>query len=73
MVVSQIKREDYEAELRRKQNQHLDNIANNHKDTWRPCLHDQCTACLGTGVKADGSACIHYISCLCPKCTPQFM
>lgn len=34
------------------------------------CLHDQCTACHGTGIRADMSACIHSISCKCMKCTP---
>lgn len=24
---------------------------------------------LGTGVKSDGSPCVHNISCPCPKCT----
>lgn len=38
----------------------------------RPCLHDQCTECDGTGKKKNGQTCIHYISCPCPKCTPTY-
>lgn len=40
---------------------------------WRPCLHDGCSQCHGTGVKLDGSTCVHMISCPCPKCTPYSM
>lgn len=35
------------------------------------CLHDNCPSCNGTGVKFDGSLCIHHISCNCPKCSPK--
>jgi len=35
------------------------------------CLHESCTSCNGTGRKiSDGTMCIHFISCPCPKCTP---
>ncbi len=34
------------------------------------CLHRQCSECNGSGVKKDGSACVHYISCPCKQCTP---
>ena len=34
------------------------------------CLHNQCTICHGTGLKEDGSTCLHGISCPCPKCNP---
>ena len=41
-------------------------------DHWvEPCMHDSCSQCHGTGRKADGSSCIHMISCNCPKCTVQ--
>ena len=36
----------------------------------QPCLHDTCLSCHGTGVTKAGNACIHMISCSCPKCTP---
>lgn len=38
----------------------------------KPCLHDLCLECHGTGKKADGTICIHHLSCPCPKCTPVF-
>lgn len=34
------------------------------------CLHDGCSECDGTGVKKNGSVCVHMISCPCPKCSP---
>lgn len=34
------------------------------------CLHDTCTSCNGTGRRADGSMCVHMISCNCSKCNP---
>ena len=36
------------------------------------CLHDACPDCHGTGKKHDGTMCIHFLSCPCPKCTPRF-
>jgi hypothetical protein len=36
----------------------------------RPCLHNSCQNCKGTGVKQDGTVCVHMISCPCPKCSP---
>jgi hypothetical protein len=32
------------------------------------CLHDNCPKCRGTGIDSGGGACIHMISCNCPKC-----
>jgi hypothetical protein len=67
-------RESYEEDLRRRQEEHLNRVRGGSKDpNWRPCLHDQCPECLGTGVKHDGSSCIHMISCPCPKCSPYSM
>lgn len=40
--------------------------------TWakrQKCLHLSCSQCKGTGIKSDGSSCIHMISCPCPKCS----
>ena len=62
-------REQYERDLRDRQRQHLDNVLNRGRP-WQPCMHDNCSSCLGTGVKHDGSRCVHMISCPCPKCTP---
>lgn len=32
------------------------------------CLHLTCSQCKGTGIKKDGTPCIHYISCPCKNC-----
>lgn len=63
-----MRREEYERDLARRQKEHLERIYNH---SWRPCLHDQCPECVGTGLKRDGSACIHGISCPCPRCSPR--
>lgn len=34
------------------------------------CMHKLCLECQGTGRKANGQACVHAISCPCPKCRP---
>lgn len=60
-------REQYERELAERQRKHLESI---QRSQWRPCMHDSCSQCHGTGIRADGSACIHGISCPCPKCSP---
>ena len=60
-------RDEYERDIGEMQRQHLERV-NNYR--WQPCLHDQCGECHGTGVRLDGSVCIHMISCPCPKCTP---
>jgi len=69
-----MKRQEYEEELKRIQEEHLRNVSRNlgyGDENWQPCLHDQCPSCHGTGVKSDGSMCVHCISCPCPKCTPR--
>lgn len=38
---------------------------------YQPCLHDGCPECHGKGVKNDGTRCVHWISCPCPKCSPR--
>lgn len=63
--------EEFERELRRKQKQHLERVKSRSRMPWRPCLHDLCPSCFGTGIKVDGSRCVHMLSCPCPKCTPQ--
>lgn len=63
-----INQEEYERDLKQRQEQHLKRF----QRPWQPCLHDQCQSCHGTGINAFGSACIHGISCPCPKCTPTF-
>lgn len=67
-----IDREQYERELKERQEQHLARVNSRNNQNWRPCMHDACTQCHGTGIKWDGSACFHMISCPCPKCTPYY-
>ena len=59
-------RKSYEDNLKERQKKHLKQIH------WKPCLHDNCPECVGTGIKKDGSKCYHYLSCPCPKCTPTY-
>ncbi len=42
----------------------------NQIDYGNHCLHDNCLVCGGTGIKKGGGACIHSLSCSCPKCSP---
>lgn len=75
-------REQYEEDLKRRQDEHLKSIKRQQDEyslenlkfepnqrPWQPCLHDQCQSCHGTGLKLTGEMCIHYLSCNCPKCT----
>ena len=39
----------------------------------RQCSHDKCSLCHGSGIKSHGQACIHMISCQCPKCNKIFL
>jgi len=64
-------KKQYEEDLKKRQEEHLKNIQKQQDINWRPCMHDSCPSCVGTGLKSNGSACIHYISCPCPKCSPQ--
>lgn len=50
----------------------LEEALNMIKEEKQICLHDECTECNGTGRKKDGTICLHFISCPCPKCTPRF-
>jgi hypothetical protein len=38
--------------------------------TQRRCMHGSCPECSGTGIRRDGTYCIHALSCPCPRCTP---
>lgn len=66
-----IDRKTYEEELKRRQEEHLEGIRKAHDIHWIPCMHDSCPECVGTGIRKDGSPCVHGISCPCPKCTPR--
>ena len=68
-----MERKEYEEGLKKRQEEH-----NRHLDEhltratpWRPCMHDECSECVGTGRKRDGTVCVHMISCPCPKCSPM--
>lgn len=65
-------KDEYYRDLKRRQDNHQKQITQRHDSTWRPCMHDECPSCVGTGIKTDGTACIHGISCPCPKCSPSF-
>ena len=78
----ELDREQYYEDLRKRQEEHLKRVKivydqgyPNQQFTppWRPCMHDSCPECQGTGVRLDGSTCVHMISCPCPKCSPTFM
>ena len=63
--------EEYEQDLKRRQAEHLKNIGQVNapfQQAWKPCLHDQCQSCHGTGVTITGAPCVHGLHCDCPKC-----
>lgn len=62
-----VDRDDYEKDLRRRQEEHLRKVRSDKDIYWEPCVHDGCIECHGTGIKLNGSPCIHSISCNCPK------
>jgi hypothetical protein len=62
----------YEENLKIKQKKHLENVSNEIEANFQPCLHDGCEYCYGTGIKKDGSPCIHNLSCTCPKCSFKY-
>ena len=62
-------KEQYEKDLKRRQEEHMRNVRN-RDGFFQPCLHEGCPECFGTGIKRDGSACVHMLSCPCPKCSP---
>lgn len=61
-------REKYEKDLAERKRKHLEKVSKEKKE-WTPCLHDQCPECIGTGIKKNGSPCVHNLSCNCPKCS----
>lgn len=67
-----MEREQYEKDLAERQKQHLENIKKVNNGNWRPCLHDLCPTCHGTGLDTFGRTCVHGISCPCPKCVPFY-
>ena len=65
-------RKQYEEDLKRRQQEHIDSIIEQNDLNWQPCMHDACPECLGTGISKRGRPCIHGIACPCPKCTPTY-
>lgn len=63
-------RKEYERDLAERQRKHLEQLRQSSEHAWRPCLHDSCPTCAGTGVNKFGGSCVHGISCPCPKCSP---
>ncbi len=61
-------RDQYERDLKERQERHLREIREQGR-YWKPCLHDQCSQCHGTGLTKFG-VCVHALHCDCPKCQP---
>jgi hypothetical protein len=63
--------EGYYKDLKERQQEHLKGINNifNRGKVFISCMHESCPSCVGTGIKKDGSYCVHMISCPCPKCS----
>ena len=61
---------DRDRDLKRRQQEHLQKVKKN-KPQKADCSHNQCSQCIGTGVKVDGTPCIHMIACSCPICSPS--
>lgn len=66
-------------EINRLQKEHMDRIKGIFDEVQKAkgektvtCLHDQCEHCHGTGLREDGTQCVHFISCPCPKCSPLY-
>ena len=60
-------------ELRRRQREQLDRMyarRSGGRTRETDCLHNQCTSCWGTRVKANGEPRIHMIACGCARCHP---
>ena len=67
-------RRSYEKDLKKRQKAHLKNVRRfEDQSNWQICLHDQCQDCIGTGVKHDGSPCVHFMCCSCSKCSPSYL
>lgn len=63
-------RKTYERDLAERKRKHLERVKGFQDNNWQPCMHDQCSDCCGTGIKENGTRCVHMISCPCPKCSP---
>ena len=65
-------------EIIRKQQEHLRRVEKNRQKRMNAygdgsdCAHLRCGQCVGTGVKENGTRCVHYISCPCIRCSPTY-
>lgn len=57
-------RKQYEEALQRRRKEHLEKVERALYLQWQPCLHDACPECVGTGIRRDGSSCVHCLSFL---------
>ena len=59
-------------DLRKRQEEHLKKVKKFRwdEDSTERCAHNACSSCVGTGIRIDGSVCVHWISCRCRRCTP---
>lgn len=64
---------DDEKDVQERKRKHLEQVRQFRQQQYRPCLHDGCEECHGTGIKINGQRCVHMISCPCPKCSPTMM
>ena len=63
-------KDDYDKDLLDKRNAHFRKVNEAQARRWKPCKHEQCTSCYGTGITEMLTPCVHMISCDCPKCSP---
>jgi hypothetical protein len=66
----------YDEGLRKRQKEHLEQVAQrqqNRNGVGQSCMHDNCSECVGTFIRKDGTPCTHMIACPCPKCSPTCM
>ena len=69
-AVFSIDSDEYQKQVSERQRKHLEAVRSNLERSLQPCLHNNCNKCCGTGIRKDGTACIHMISCPCAKCSP---
>ena len=67
LMNNDMNQEDYYRDLQRRQADHLRKVGCGKP--WKPCAHDRCSSCHGTGIRIGGGHCIHALYCDCPKCS----
>ena len=56
--------------IEKRKKQHLENVRRFKPSHNNRCLHNECPECFGTGIKLNGFACVHMLSCGYSKCSP---